>query len=375
MIAALVIPNADPNPLPAPYWVFKLLLVVTFYLHILAMNALLGGAALALLAKRRAGRWEAGERLFRDLVKKLPVFLPATITLGIAPLLFVQVLYGQFFYPASIILAWPWFLVLVLLAVAYYSFYYAVYRQGGRPGRAAWAVLVGLALVLAIGFVYTNVLTLAQTPARWAPKYFASPRGWHLNLAEPTLIPRYLHFITAAIAVGGLVLVLLAWANERRDPAYARSVLRFGGDTFINATVVQLVIGVWLLARLPRGLRGLFLGDSALATALLLVGVFGAVAAILTMVEALRRERARRAALGPAAITAVVILAMSWLRAILRDAYLQPYLRPEQFATETQWSVLPLFLAVFLAGVALWLLMLRRYGLLAAKGPDADGRS
>ena len=33
-----VIPTLDPNPLPAPYWVFELLLVTTFFLHIVAMN-------------------------------------------------------------------------------------------------------------------------------------------------------------------------------------------------------------------------------------------------------------------------------------------------------------------------------------------------
>ena len=40
------IPVLDPNPLPAPYWVFKLLLIVTFFLHILAMNFMLGGESL-----------------------------------------------------------------------------------------------------------------------------------------------------------------------------------------------------------------------------------------------------------------------------------------------------------------------------------------
>ena len=73
--------------------------------------------------------------MFLDVAKKLPVFLPATITLGIAPLLFVQVLYGQFFYTSSIVMAWPWFLVLVFLTLAYYGFYYVSYR-GGRPGAA-----------------------------------------------------------------------------------------------------------------------------------------------------------------------------------------------------------------------------------------------
>ena len=48
MMPPNVIPTLDPNPLPAPYWVFKLLLIVTFFLHIVAMNFLLGGGVLAL---------------------------------------------------------------------------------------------------------------------------------------------------------------------------------------------------------------------------------------------------------------------------------------------------------------------------------------
>ena len=49
-----LIPTLDPNPLPAPYWVFKLLLIVTFFLHIVAMNFVLGGGVLALVSKWRS---------------------------------------------------------------------------------------------------------------------------------------------------------------------------------------------------------------------------------------------------------------------------------------------------------------------------------
>ena len=53
---------------------------------------------------------------------------------------------------------------------------------------------------------------------------------------------------------------------------------------------------------------------------------------------------------------------MSVMRDILRDAYLKPYFHPQEFAVKTQWSPLLLFLGLFLAGVALWILMLMRYG-------------
>jgi hypothetical protein len=64
---------------------------------------------------------------------------------------------------------------------------------------------------------------------------------------------------------------------------------------------------------------------------------------------------------------AVVIASMSIMRDILRDAYLKPYFHPAQFAVKTQWSVLPLFLGLFLGGVILWFVMLKRYGLLGSK--------
>ena len=362
-----VIPALDPNPLPAPYWVFKLLLIVTFFLHILAMNLMLGGGVLALVLKWRARNHESSGRMFLILAKKLPVFLPATVTLGIAPLLFLQVLYGQFFYTSSILMAWPWILVLVFVALAYYGFYYVSYR-GGRPGaRAGSVLLLSMILIFVVGFLISNNLTLSQTPSRWAGKYFGNPQGWNLNLTEPTLIPRYLHFLLSAVAVGGLLLVLLASAGWKKDQEYARPLLHFGGKAFMHATMAQFVVGFLLLVSLPRELRMLFMGDNLWATGLLLIGVTGGIGAIMIMSGALRQENVRAAVLYVPGILVVVIASMSLMREILRDAYLKPYFNPGQFAVATQWSVLLLFLVFFLAGVALWFVMLWRYGLFGAK--------
>ncbi len=366
MIDPGMVPTPDPNPLPAPYWIFKVLLVFTFYLHIVAMNLMLGGAALALTARWRKSN-QYGSRIFFDVAKKVPILMAATISLGIAPLLFVQVLYGQFFYTSSILMAWPWFLVIVLLIAAYYGFYFVSYKGERRPRLAGRVMLTSLALVLMIGFIYTNNLTLSQVPSRWAHKYFSNPSGWNLNLSEPTLIPRYLHFMTAAVAVGGILLVLIAWSKWRQDPQYARAIFQFGGRAFMLATMTQILIGIWFLTSLPHDLRRLFLGGNALATSLISFGALAALASILLMSKALKEENIRLAAIGVSGVTGLIILSMSIMREVLRTAYLHPYLQAQDYSAATQRSPMVLFLGLFLAGVAFWFAMLKRYGLFSSK--------
>jgi len=358
-----MVPTPDPNPLPAPFWVFKLLLVVTFALHILAMNFMLGGALLALLARWRQKGSQYGTRIFYDVAKKVPVMMAATISIGIAPLLFVQVLYGQFFYTSSILVAWPWFLVLVLLVIAYYGFYFVSYQGQKRHRAVGRVMLFSTTLVLIIGFIYTNNLTLSQVPANWASRYFSSTSGWGLNLAEPTLVPRYLHFMTAAVAVGGLYLVLIAWTKWKQEPDYARAIFQLGGKAFLYATMAQFLVGFWFLFSLPKALFMIFLGVDPLATSLLSFGLVAALVSIFMMSAALRKDNIRLAALGVTGITALIVVTMCIMRELLRMAYLKPYFNAQQFAVQTQWSPFLIFLVLFVTGGAFWFLMLKRYGL------------
>ena len=41
--------------------------------------------------------------------------------------------------------------------------------------------------------------------------------------------------------------------------------------------------------------------------------------------------------------------------------YLEQHFHPQQFLVKTQWSVFPVFLVLFAAGVILWGVMLKRY--------------
>ena len=123
------------------------------------MNFMLGGAFLAVVARSRL-QTEFRNRIFLDLAKKVPVFLAATITIGIAPLLFVQAVYGQYFYTSTILIAWPWFLLLVLVIAAYYGFYFVAYNGQRRPGPAGLVSFITM-FVLIIGFIQSTNVTLS----------------------------------------------------------------------------------------------------------------------------------------------------------------------------------------------------------------------
>ena len=80
-----------------------------------APNVTLGGALLAAFSGG-AGRGRDAARML--LAKVNSWTISGAITLGIAPLLFVQVVLGRFFYSATILLGWVWLGMLLLLIPA-----------------------------------------------------------------------------------------------------------------------------------------------------------------------------------------------------------------------------------------------------------------
>jgi len=209
-LANIVIPTTDPIPLPAPVWLLEFLLILTFVLHLLAMNVLLGGTFIALITRIKAGEDAFRRRLVSGFFRSLPAFFAASITLGIAPFLFVQTLYGQFIFTSSILMGWPWISVVLIIMLAYYGMYILAFRrkQNGLIVPLLSAVFLLLAL---IAFLYVNNFTLMLHPEKWQGTYHASAKGTHLHLSERMLIPRFLHFAVGAVA-------LMLKADKQSDP-------------------------------------------------------------------------------------------------------------------------------------------------------------
>jgi hypothetical protein len=350
-----VIPDPDPIGLPAPAELLTALLVLTFVLHILAMNFTLGGTLIAVVSdfigRRRAD--ERLERLARDLVFLLPITLAATITLGVAPLLFIQTLYGQFFYTSSIILAWPWMAVVPLVIVAYYGIYLYAW-QGERLGdRRIWVGTGSALLLIIVAFLNVNNITLMLTPDRWQDIYASHSNGLFLNGEEGTLVPRLFHFLVAAPAVAGAGLVLYALFVRGRSPeGYWTWAARYGAGWFLVTTAIQAAVGPLFLFRLPTTVRDPFVGDDALRTTLLMIAIGAAVLALLAMGAALRLRNPVPPGLAGGLCLVTTVSLMSVTRHLVRDDYLSPRFSTGDLAVDSQTVLIVLFFLALVGGVA-----------------------
>ena len=85
MDVSALIPTPDFLPVPWPW--FKVLLVLTFVLHLLLMNLMLGGSLLTLFGRRREG--------VPPPARGIPTLIALPINMGVPPLLFVQVLFAD----------------------------------------------------------------------------------------------------------------------------------------------------------------------------------------------------------------------------------------------------------------------------------------
>ncbi|HLI62142.1 MAG TPA: hypothetical protein VKV05_02000 [Terriglobales bacterium] len=349
------LPTPDPMPLPGPVWLMLTLLLVTFLLHLVAMNLTVGGSAIAAFCALRRKRDALAGRLAADLVRVLPISLAFTITLGVAALLFVQVLYGNLLYTSSILIGVFWIAVIPALIVAYYGLYYSK----SHPGSSA-PLWLSLILLLAIGFIYVNNFTLMLAPQRWLAMYRHSAAGANLNWGEPSLVPRYLHFMLGAFAIAGLA--VFAAGVWQRTTEYGQWLLARGSQWFVTATVLNYIAGMWFLLALPRPvLMDLFTG-SVWASVLVGLGMLLPLAAVMHALLAARTEKTLLHARLAVLTTAGTLVVMVLLRQAVRTAYVRPFLRLNDLPVRSQWSVIGLFLLLFAAGLATVYAMLARVG-------------
>jgi hypothetical protein len=348
-------PTVDPIPLPAPVWLFKLLHDVTLLLHFSAMYLMVGGLSLAVVWNF-FGRGEnsPARGASNSIVGKLPTVMTYVINFGVPPLLFAQVLYGRALYTSSVLVGFYWFSVVIVLTLAYFLLYRAADRAA--ENKAWWGYgLLSLVGVAYIAKVFSMNMALMLRPEDWQALYQASDGlGNVVPTGDPTRLPRFLFMMTGAFGFAGAGLAVLGAFAEKN--AETGDFLRvWGARLAILLTLAQAGIGYWVYSAQPPAVQnGLF------ENPLFAAGLYGWLAltplSLAASALVLFGGRAKAKLLSAAA---VLTLVLSTAAAVLvRDGIRDLTLLAKNFdvwnrTVVSNWSVVLLFLGLFVGGLAL----------------------
>jgi len=360
MSPAVPIPFAEPTPLPGPVALFWVLLLLTFTLHTVAMNLLVGGSILSLVWRIRRGGADEGHRAagIRFFAKAAPTLMAATVTFGVASLLFVQVLYGRLFFTSSILIGVLW-LAIVPLAIVVYSSLYALGGAGERPRRGLALAGGTTLLLLVIAFLYTANVALMLRPEEFVARFQADGLGLRPPLGDATLLPRLLHTLLAALAVAAAGLMGLGLFRRSREGAFGEWAVRQGLIWFGWATAANIVVGLWYLAVQPRSTLAFLFSREPTGLALVSLTFLLPLVLVVPVPLALRSEAPGRRVWHLLATLAVTLVLMVLLRDQVRQAALARVGFAQPSWIEPQWVAIGLFLVLLVGGAAVVAWMVR----------------
>jgi hypothetical protein len=349
-------PAVDPIPLPAPVWLFKALHILTLGLHFITVELLLGGLLVAVwlnflgVSRRRDAAAPLRLNAAAALARRLPVLMTYVINLGVPPLLFAQVLYGRALYTSSVLIGAWWIAVVFLLMGCYWLIYR--FAAGAEAGHAVWwQGLLAWLLAGSIAKIYSTNMTLMLKPEVWGQMYSTTAAGTHLPPSDPTLMPRWLFMLSGGLWVAGLWMIWLAGRRVFENPV-RKYLAATGGRLALVMLGVQALVAVRVLRAQPSAvLEGLasnplyhYAGLGCLAVAAL-IGLF-------SLWAAFGKPTSPTAGWVGAVLVLVAMLGMAVYRDGIRDLTLASKgFDVWQRTVVTNWSVVALFLVLFVAGL------------------------
>lgn len=328
------------EPVPVPPQIFIPLEQLFFLIHILIINAILGLSMILLY------KWNKEKGFFeinKPFVKKIPILFALGINMAIPTLLFLQVVFGHLFYTSSILMGSFWILIIPFLIVAYYSSYFH-YRKFEASSFASYALALMILLIFYIAFMLVNNLSLMELPDKWHA-YFSNRTGTLLLWSVPTIYPRFLHFLFASLAVGGITYAFYFSKKAVYDKA------KEGFNIFAYATMIQIAVGFWFLLSLPQNIMQKYMGGDSFATVVLVLGIITAIASVFTALKGKLKDTI--------AFLLLTLIFMVINRYNLRIFQLEGSFSPSELKVVPQWDVFALFVVILLVGVGTIVYMLK----------------
>ena len=329
----------DYNFLSAPLWLITVLHIVTLTIHFLAMNFVVGGMTVVLFGKFQ-DKWN--HRTVNKFVKLFPTVMAATITFGVAPLLFVQLVYAKQVYAASIVSAWFWLDIVFAAIIAYYFMYAGSFSKRISNGRIGLYLTIALICLVYISFIYSSVFSMAERPDLYASLYAGNQSGLVINTDIGSYIFRWLHMLLGAVTVGGFFVGLLGRDNDE--------AFKIGKTFYLWGMMAAMVIGLAYLFTL---------GDYILPF-MRSMAVWVLLAAIVLSLVSLHFFFKKKFVIA-SGLVLLSVMGMVWIRHDVRLLHLDGHYDPSTMVVNPQWSIFIVFLLCFVLAIGLVWYMLKLY--------------
>lgn len=363
--------------LPAPFWFVEFFKVLGFTLHMLAMNIWFAGLPLAILAFVISSR--NSRRLAVRMFSQLPVIMALGINFGIVPLLFIQTAYYKVFYTSTILMAWHWFLVIPLLAIAYYSLYICAFsiKPGGKTHYLFPFGLVAMFCLLAIAYIQVNAMSLMVRPDTWLAiwdksQVAAAVDGLGVNSSDPALWLRYGSMFGLALVTSAAWMIFDAhWLIRKTDDknqtdfdnSYRHWVKWFATIfAFVGSAVLAFVFCKYLDLLKTAPETGEWLRSQpgfVLSLAVLIVPLLTAVLMLLT-------GKSCKSTLIIFLVQFVGIAVFAVFRQWIQNLEVSRVLDVAKIPVNTQWDTMIPFLVTFVIGALIIVWMIRQLAVLPA---------
>ena len=206
MDASVLLALRDPAGVPFYPVVFQALYVLTWALHAAFVLLALGAVGLSIFGtfnQKSDSHWKL---LTPHLIQTGKISISILIVLGVAPLLFTQVIYDPNWYVANTLSGMWIFIFIYALIVAYIMYYWYYYANKKNEGSGKLIGIISFTLLVFSGLLMHNFAVTSIMPNEWmnmyAPNGVVDNSGWTFNM---NLI-RLAFMVSLSIPVVGIFL-------------------------------------------------------------------------------------------------------------------------------------------------------------------------
>ncbi|WP_277641846.1 hypothetical protein [Wolinella succinogenes] len=273
MDASVLLALRDPAGVPFYPVVFQALYILTWALHIAFVLLALGSLALSLYGSTRQKGDENWRILTPHLIQTGKISVSILIVLGVAPLLFTQVIYDPNWYVANTLSGMWVFTFVYALVVGYSVYYWYSYANKAQKGGGTLIGAASFLILVFCGILMHNFALTSIMPQDWmsmyAPNGKVDTSGWVFNMD----VIRLAFMVSLALPVLGIFLQNYAqFVSTRSD--FSKAYVEFTQTLGTRLAVMGLLLSAVLFLLWMWSVDYLF---SPLSIAIV-VGVLGLLA-------------------------------------------------------------------------------------------------